>query len=365
MTVSIEQTIPYLCFLFGAIPLAWCGINISQPRALRYGVWRWSQIVFKAESAEDFRERIEFELTEKLYKSAERQLLSLKAKSSDLFSEISFLLVLTESLTEEIEQIDERQESQKLDRDERLRLNAKTNKLAKLNSELSTLHSRKIAIDEQVAECSSNIATLANKRDLQTVDIFSLKKIARHRRLFEPTRLDFASRTIQRMELRVIAHEMYAFGVCGKAELQKEHFRAALSILNLSTSRLNFDELTELFDASEVVLENLSYKLSGAKIFQKRMSTFIEVKELNLDKVTDLLDLIEIDDDTEARDIYNSVDALIDDARGSRMLYLLNEDFASSLSDMIYQLMLKQREIAIRIVELKNKVVLEQAQVVD
>lgn len=160
---------------------------------------------------------------------------------------------------------------------------------------------------------------------------------------------------IQRSELLVIRKELQTFGVYDGVKLDETSlFSTVRALTAVPTLRLDYDELFELFDTSEIILEDLTYKLKITRTSQDTISEIVSQREGDLQKSTMLLEKIHIDDDLEERNIYRFIQELIDVTKQCRTLQILLDDYATLVSDAVYRLMLKQREIAIRIVELRK-----------
>lgn len=353
MTVSIEQIIPYLCFLFGAIPLAWCGINISQPRALRYGLRRWSQILFKTESLEDFFARKDFEETEKNYQYVLKRLKQLEKSKTRAIAEEAKLLNLVLLLQKHLDSVDDHFEEVILDTAKKQWFQSKMEKLSQANLNLMKVQRQKVRLLDEEMICTDSLVELRRKREILK---FSPKIPEGYQRLDRHDRFVSYSARIQRSEMLVIANEMKAFGVCEKAEGNDvSTFQTVESLTILSTMFLNFDELSELFDTAELVLEDCTYKAIITKESQATLAEILEEREAQLKKATALLEEIEIEDDVEERNIYRFINELIDEIKQCRIYEIQLHEYLTVLNDMMYRLMLKQREIAVRIVDLKNK----------
>lgn len=349
-----EQNIPIICFYFGIVPLIWCGARALRLNYLRYGFFRWSKIFLKTESPEDYFARKDFEETERDYFYLRRRLKALTGLSNRLISEETRHLEMVVLLQKHIESLDEKYEEFILNPDNREWLQSKIDRLTEVNLQLVKLQREKIGVVDEINLCRNTLSEIAKKREVLDCRIPSrtpshLKSLNRHDSFVS------TAAQIQRSELLVIRKELQTFGVYDGVKLDETSlFSTVRALTAVPTLRLDYDELFELFDTSEIILEDLTYKLKITRTSQDTISEIVSQREGDLQKSTMLLEKIHIDDDLEERNIYRFIQELIDVTKQCRTLQILLDDYATLVSDAVYRLMLKQREIAIRIVELKK-----------
>ncbi|MBC7999510.1 MAG: hypothetical protein IAF58_16275, partial [Leptolyngbya sp.] len=263
------------------------------------------------------------------------------------------LLNLVLLLQKHLESMDDQFEEVILDTAKRQWFQSKMEKLSQANLNLMKVQRQIVLLLDEEMICTDSLVELRRKREALK---FSPNIPIGYQRLDRHDKFVSYSARIQRSEMRVIANEMKAFSLGEKTEGNDVRtFQTVESLTILSTKFLNFDELSELFDTAELILEDCTYKAIITRESQATLSEILEDREAQLKKATALLEEIEIEDDVEERNIYRFIDELIDEIKQCRTYEVQLLEYMTVLSDMIYRLMLKQREIAVRIVDLKNK----------